>query len=350
MPNAIKYNTNAETLALKKGNFWIGNGAVGKGPTSSTGYYNGVAIPSGGYVIYSYNASLPGNTAYFTAANDSQLISYTNGIAGQSYTTVNQCFTYYYSQTDKVCVSQDYPSNFPYIVLDNLILYLDAGVTLSYPGNGTTWTDVNGLGPKNNGILYNGTTFNSNENGGTIQFDGIDDYLQANVNTTALDGDPSFTVDMFVKRVLGTNIGGNYGFWGIGGAGQGNSVQGWTPEANLIHLDVYDSTRLATSYYYPENQFVHVCWTKNGIGQETSNVKCYINGTEVSLTKTRTATRPNQFNTSTNGIGICLGRINADSTNFQCPIKIGAFRVYTRALSQTEITQNYNAQKSRFGL
>ena len=37
MPNAIKYNVSAETLALKKGNFYIGTGDVGKGPTSSTG-------------------------------------------------------------------------------------------------------------------------------------------------------------------------------------------------------------------------------------------------------------------------------------------------------------------------
>jgi hypothetical protein len=42
MPNAIKYNTSAETLALKKGNFYIGTGDVGKGPTSSTGFYNGL--------------------------------------------------------------------------------------------------------------------------------------------------------------------------------------------------------------------------------------------------------------------------------------------------------------------
>ena len=52
MPNAIKYNVSAETLALKKGNFWIGTGDVSKGPTSNTGYYNGITPPSGGYTIY----------------------------------------------------------------------------------------------------------------------------------------------------------------------------------------------------------------------------------------------------------------------------------------------------------
>lgn len=40
MPNAIKYNTSAETLALKKGNFYIGTGDVSKGPTSSPYTYD----------------------------------------------------------------------------------------------------------------------------------------------------------------------------------------------------------------------------------------------------------------------------------------------------------------------
>jgi hypothetical protein len=57
MPNAIKYNVSAETLALKKGNFWIGTGDVGKGPTSSTGYYNGITPPSGGYKYYKITAT-----------------------------------------------------------------------------------------------------------------------------------------------------------------------------------------------------------------------------------------------------------------------------------------------------
>ena len=174
--------------------------------------------------------------------------------------------------------------------------------------------------------------------------------MQANVNTNTLDGDPSLTVYMFVRRRTGTNIGAGTGFWGIGGAGQGNSFEGWTPTANLIHLDVYDSTRLTTSEFYPEGTFVHIAWTKNGAGTETANVKCYVNGVEVSLTKTRSATRTNQFNTSTNGVGICLGRINANSNYAHAPIDVGSFKVYDRALSASEIQQSYNATKGRYGL
>jgi len=204
-------------------------------------------------------------------------------------------------------------------------------------------------GNNNSGVTYNSPTYLSTNNG-SISFDGTNDYLQANVNTTSLDGDPSLTVDMFVRRRTGTNIGPSAGFWGIGGSGQGNSIQGWTPTTNLIHLDVYDSTRLATSQYYPEGQFVHIVWTKSGAGTETTNVKCYINGVEASLTKNRNATRTNQLNTSTNGVGICLGRIVADEANYHAPVDIGSFKIYNRALTAAEISQNFNALRSRYGI
>ena len=235
------------------------------------------------------------------------------------------------------------------IITSSLVINLDAGDTSSYPGSGTAWADLSGNG--NNGTLYNGPTYSNR----IISFDGSDDYMQANIGTAALNGDPSFTVDMFVRRRTGTNIGGSAGFWGIGGQGQGNSVQGWTPTANLIHLDVYDSARLSPDTgqsisYYPEGQFVHVCWTKNGAGLETTNVKLYINGVERSLTKTRSATRTNQFNTSTAGVGVCLGRINADQAAFHAPVDVGAFKVYSTALTATQVAQNFSALRTRYAI
>jgi hypothetical protein len=79
MANPIKYNTSAETLALKKGNFYIGTGDVGKGPTSSTGYYNGVTPPSGGYTIYLNKAS--DGPAIYTVSTEAQLTALTNTIS-----------------------------------------------------------------------------------------------------------------------------------------------------------------------------------------------------------------------------------------------------------------------------
>ena len=62
----------------------------------------------------------------------------------------------------------------PSIVRDNLVLYLDAANTKSYPGSGTTWKDISGKG--NNGTLTNGPTFDSN-NLGSIDFDGVNDHV-----------------------------------------------------------------------------------------------------------------------------------------------------------------------------
>jgi hypothetical protein len=183
-----------------------------------------------------------------------------------------------------------------------------------------------------------------------MSFDGIDDYMQANVSTTSLNGDPTFSIDMFVRRRTGTNIGGNAGFWGMGGAGQGNSAEGWTPTPNIIHLDVYDSTRLESATTYPEGAFVQVVWTKSGTGIETTNTKCYVNGSEVTLTKTRNATRTNQFNTSTPGAGICLGRINGDAAGFNAPIDVGIFKVYNVALTPSQVAQNFDAARGRYGV
>ena len=55
MPNAIKYSTSAQTLALKKGNFWIGTGDVGKGPSSTPPCVQSLTTSKG---PYTYNEIL----------------------------------------------------------------------------------------------------------------------------------------------------------------------------------------------------------------------------------------------------------------------------------------------------
>ena len=323
MPNSIKYNVSAETLALKKGNFYIGTGDVAKGPTSSTGFYNGITPPSGGYTIYLNKAS--GGPSIYVASNDAQLIVLTNQIAGASYTTVSQCFTYYYSQTDKVCVSQDYPSDFPYIVLDGLVLYLDAGITLSYPGNGTTWTDVNGLGPKNNGTLINGPTFNS-ANGGSIVFDGSDDYVNCGniMPSTAYTKCVWFNITQMSRP---NNL--------ISGGGNGTHY--FYPGGGVyLRAGHFQGAEVQSNAALTENVWYHGTLTFS----TTSGFVIYQNGTSVG-TNASTAT-------FTGGNIVNIGSYNPAENLLRG--KIGVAQIYNRVLTQTEIQQNYNAQKSRFGL
>ena len=62
------------------------------------------------------------------------------------------------------------------IIVDGLVLNMDAANRASYPKTGTTWTDtING----NNGTLVNGPTF-SEDGGGSIVFDGVNDYVSMN--------------------------------------------------------------------------------------------------------------------------------------------------------------------------
>ena len=67
--------------------------------------------------------------------------------------------------------------------MNGLVLALDAANTKSYPGSGTTWTDLSGRG--NTGTLTNGPTYSS-ANGGSIVFDGTNDYVVVNNNASIL--------------------------------------------------------------------------------------------------------------------------------------------------------------------
>jgi hypothetical protein len=231
------------------------------------------------------------------------------------------------------------------ISTDGLVFHVDAGNKNSYTSGTSTWTDLSGNG--NNGTIYNSPTFSSTDGGGSLSFNGSNHYMQANIGSTILDGDPNFSVEFFVKRT--TNFV-TSGFWGIGGSGQGYSIEGWTPTTNRIHLDLYDSTRLDSGTDYPLNTYVHVVWSKIGSEIGTSTTKCYINGVDTALTLTRSQTTGPRYNTSTAGNGIVIGRITGDSSSYYAPITMGIFRVYAKGLSPTEVKQNYNLQKSRFGL
>jgi hypothetical protein len=87
----------------------------------------------------------------------------------------------------------------PDVVRDGLIFYFDAGEPSSYSGSGTTWSDLSGSG--NNGTLVNGVSY-SNTNGGTLSFDGVNDY----VSTTSLNLQQNFTLEIWAKMTDASNF------------------------------------------------------------------------------------------------------------------------------------------------
>ena len=337
MPNAIKYSASAQTLALKKGNFWIGTGDVGKGPTSTTDYYNGITPPSGGYTIYLNKAS--GGPSIYTASNDSQLISLSNTIAGQTFATASAALAWFATQTDKMVFDIDYPA----IVTDGLIFNMDSGFTPSYPTTGTSWYDLSSNATT--GTLTNGPTYDS-ANNGSIVFDGVDDFVALGTQTV-WNSSNTLTIAVWVKI---TGIGGAPDIGGI----ITNQTTGF--DLQCIYAEVYspDSSKVRITYgvTHPnpnaetyasslenKNAWLYAVGTRYFDGTNTI-IKMHTNGT-LKQTSTMSGQQSQALNSWV------LGRFYAGRAMIG---NIAIVQVYNKVLSGAEILQNYNATKSRFGL
>jgi hypothetical protein len=310
MPNPIKYSTSAQTLALKKGNFWIGTGDVGKGPTSTTDYYNGVS-PSGGYTIYLNKSS--GGPSIYRPANDSQLISLTNTIAGTNYSNSADCLNWFATQTDKMVFNTDYPA----IVTNGLILSLDSGFTPSYPTTGTSWYDLSGNG--RNGTLYNGVSY---QNGGFLAFDYSNDFV-GNFVDSSLGTPSTFTLSAWVRS---SDI------------SQPQNIFNANPPfflritSSTMRCCVYTGSWIFVNGSITLSSNV---WYNLVLTYDQSYVKGYVNSVlDVNSQKTGSPIWG-----SLNSIGYTTGGEDAPSVT-----NIANAMIYNRALSAAEVLQNYNAQ------
>jgi hypothetical protein len=217
----------------------------------------------------------------------------------------------------------------PSIVRDGLVLYLDAANTKSYPGTGTTWFDKSGYG--NNGTLTNGPTFSS-ANGGSIVFDGVNDFVSTNF-TEVID---NVTIECWYR---GTKITRNH-LWNFGIA----------PTTNLI-CNLNDSN-IPLWFYWNSNgtpylRFTQGNFTDGNIKQLVfthtgSDNQAYLNGQL--LTAGRQAVGTQTFNNVNSSGSFNIGG------SFHFGGDVFQFKIYNRALTAQEILQNYNATKSRFNL
>ena len=212
------------------------------------------------------------------------------------------------------------------IVRDGLVLYLDAAKKDSYPGSGTVWRDIVGA---NNGTLTNGPTFSS-ANGGSIVFDGVDDFVNLPIN--AQFNTPSVTFDCWVNLQDRGNRHIVYVNW-VGNSLEVNSNR-TVVMYNLSSASQQGATTTSTINF---GEWVNITGIYNDINQ---TLETYINAV---LRATRTSTPNTLYNVSTHRIS---------GTNFGGAIlgNVSIVRHYNRALSAQEVLQNYNATKTRFGL
>jgi hypothetical protein len=232
------------------------------------------------------------------------------------------------------------------IVRDGLVFYVDAANPRSYVSGSTIWNDLSRGG--NNGTLTNGPTFNSG-NGGSIVFDGTNNYVNniGNINSFSfIQNTGIYTLSAWVKpAVLGTNMyfaGNNSGTRSEKGFyfGKQTTNDCWLTITNGGGSNWVLNHSVA-NFFLNTTEWVNVICVGNG----TIN-QFYRNGIAFGGTSNIT-----NLTTGTSSQVLVLGSINnVLAFNYWWSGNISSFQIYNRALSSTEILQNFNATRARFGV
>lgn len=217
------------------------------------------------------------------------------------------------------------------IVTSGLVLLLDAGSSSSYPGSGTTWFDLSGN--SSNGTLFNGVGYDSN-NLGSLTFDGSNDYVDCG-NSSNFSITSAGTVCAWFKKSLGSGYKGvidkgrdGYGAWSL-------CVDETANRATFKTRISGTNRSVVASSNYGNNIWTYVCGVYDG-----TNLIIYQNGSQ-----SNSASFPGTIGTNT--VSLRVGSAN-DGLYFSGNISHAS--VYNRALTASEILQNFNATRSRYGI
>jgi hypothetical protein len=230
----------------------------------------------------------------------------------------------------------------PQLVTNGLVMYLDAADRTSYPAYGTSWKDLSG---GNNGTLTNGPTFSST-NGGSIVFDGTNDYVLVNSGSTSINPTTAITVASYFNI---SSYSANYAPMvfkqnNYGGQFEQYSLYLVNTEVGFVMTGIDRSQKIARSIADYRNQFVYAVGTCD---INTDELKLYINGILI-----QTTSFPSTFDIADTPINIGgsgVLKFGATYARFANG-KIYSTQIYNRALSAAEVTQNFNAQRQRFNI
>jgi hypothetical protein len=215
----------------------------------------------------------------------------------------------------------------PRIVKDGLVLYLDAGNPNSYNlSTPNVWRDISKNG--NNGTLTDGPIF-SNANGGIIVFDGSNDFVNCGNNSSINITGLYLTISVWIKnRAFKSN------------AAFVHKEQQYTIAFLNNALSYADGSLWSYANFGSHGTFSTNVWYNIVAVKNNTNVTLYSNNSVV-ISKTF----GNSISSRTDNL--IIGSYTA--TNYSTA-DIAQVQIYNRALSQAEITQNFNATRGRFGI
>ncbi len=222
--------------------------------------------------------------------------------------------------------------------MNGLVLCLDAGNRKSYPGSGTTWIDLSRRG--NNGTLTNGPTYSSS-NGGYFTFVPSSQYVTIPFSSNFPTGSSARTLCAFFNIF---SLTGGRSVFAIGGnASDGNRTNLWVGADNSIGVECRNSGTVTYTSWSGINTWVYLCAT-NAAGGTAHSFKIYINGQQRSVVNFGSST----LNTSSAAcvVGTIPGALGSNSFDG----RISNVALYNRELSASEIQQNFNALRGRYGI
>jgi len=238
----------------------------------------------------------------------------------------------------------------PKIITDGLVLALDAGNTKSYPGSGTTWTDLSGNG--NTGTLVNGVGY-SGSNLGSLSFDATDDYIRIN-DSNILDLTTALTLSIWFNRgdILTLASGDQHNLFlkGYSNAPGGDQYNyGMTlfgPTGGGMYMWMHPTT-LTGNLTPPSQIFFANQWYNIVITHVSGSTPIpYLNGVQLTNWTATNPTTPLVANTYRATISGDAERARAATFNG----RIAQVSIYNKALTEAEVQQNFNALRGRFGI
>jgi hypothetical protein len=238
-------------------------------------------------------------------------------------------------------------SHSPRIVTDGLVFCVDAGDKMSYPGAGTTWTDLSKN--RNNGTLTNGPTFDS-ANGGSIVFDGTNDTVICTNNNLGdkFDLNQPHTFMFWINKLSSSrgrgilrveNSSGDLALQVLFNKEGGSANIAWLP----FHTSGSASESDTASSSFSLNKWQHLCFRHTG-NTVTANMQWYVNTEEVSYRSRYAGAYSSSARTLDGEIKIG----DSEWNNRFLDGSLANMLLYNRRLTPDEIRQNYNATRGRF--
>lgn len=226
----------------------------------------------------------------------------------------------------------------PPIVSSGLTLYWDASNLASYPGSGSTVYDLSG----NNAYgTISRVTFDSTNGGGWVFANEPDPRAEAYTIGLApgdwLGGsDPTTTISFWSKTALTGSLLGSNGATGGLMFAYGNSGAMYVNKSMFANAGVFSTS----DYTWTPNTIANHVLTKSG-----NTYKLYVNGVYKSQ-----FTSALTYNVGALALGVEYNPYGFFVYENRFVGTIYSFMIHTRALSDAEVLQNFNAQKTRFGL